>query len=148
VLEDKRHSIAVHYSMLTDIARQRFVPELRSMLEGIVEKSPTLRVLEGHRFLELSPCGIDKGLALEKIRRELGHEDRPIAAIGDDATDEEMFRVVGDTDLSIHVGLGPTAAGVVLSDSKQVRALLSKLAGWRLARRHAAENHRQAAHSG
>jgi len=148
VLEDKRHSIAVHYNLLTDIARQRFVPELRSKLEGIVEKSPTLRVLEGHYVLELSPGGVDKGLALEKIRRELGHEDQPIAAIGDDATDEEMFRVLGETDLSIHVGLGPTAAGVVLSDSKKVRALLSKLANYRLTRRRAVERQRHAAHSG
>ena len=135
VLEDKGNSIAVHYNLLTDIARQRFVPELRSKLEGIIEKNPTLRVLEGHYVLELSPVGVDKGVALEKIRRELGHEEQPIAAIGNDTTDEEMFRVLGETDLSIHVGFGPTAAGIVLSDSKKVRALLSKLADHRLARR-------------
>jgi trehalose 6-phosphate synthase/phosphatase len=133
LLEDKGHSFAIHYRLANESALQRFLPPLRKEIRWLLERRPELRLLEGRCVLELALASVTKGAALQAVRRELGLEGAPAAAFGDDRTDEDAFRVLGDSDLSVHVGAGPTVAEVALEGPAQVRELLGRLAAARLA---------------
>ena len=47
--------------------------------------------------------------------------------VGDDVTDEDMFRAAPDGAITVHVGGGRTAARMRLSGPDQVRKLLGEL---------------------
>jgi trehalose 6-phosphate synthase/phosphatase len=53
--------------------------------------------------------------------------DATVVAIGDDVTDEDMFRAVPEHGVSIAVGSQPTHAQYRLRDSSEVRSFLREL---------------------
>ncbi len=78
-------------------------------------------VYKGKNIVELRPPGINKGIAIRKIR----NGSKAIIA-GDDLTDEDSFIENPDA-LRIKVGEGETAADYLLEDYVEMRAFLSKL---------------------
>jgi trehalose 6-phosphate phosphatase len=50
---------------------------------------------------------------------------------GDDVTDEDALRSLGEGDLGVHVGTGPTAAAVSVPDIAALAALLDVIAAER-----------------
>ena len=83
-------------------------------------------------MLEVRPAGIDKGSALARFMEDPPFAGRRPLAIGDDLTDEHMFRVAVDMGgLAVRVGTDEreTAATARLDDPHAVRAWLSNLAG-------------------
>lgn len=64
---------------------------------------------EGKRVLEASVLRADKGQGLGRLREASGAE--AVLFAGDDTTDENAFKVLGDLDVGVKVGAGPTAAG-------------------------------------
>ena len=120
-VEDKATAIALHYRNAPD-------PEAaRGELERWAENVPDdLEALWGKRVLEVRPKGFDKGVAAERLAAE--HPDRTPVVIGDDTTDEEAFRAIGDG-VTIKVGSGPTAAEHRLPDVPAVVAYLRRFLG-------------------
>lgn len=102
ILERKERSLAIHLR-LTPAASRRVVPELSRLLRRL-----GLRVLRGHRVLDVQLPGIDKGRA---VRRWLHSRpaDRLLYA-GDDTTDEDAFRALQGRGLTIAVGRRPRGA--------------------------------------
>ena len=100
--------------------------EVRRLIR-LVEESEGLKLIEGRFVLELSIAGVDNGKALQRVRQELHFTADPVVAIGDDSADEDAFDVLGEGDLSIHVGSGPTAARFVLRRPGDMKRLLSEL---------------------
>ena len=81
-----------------------------------------LVVRTGHGIVECSIQEATKGDGIEEIRRRL----RPSAVLfaGDDRTDEDGFRALGETDISIKVGQGETDARFQLDGPSDLAELL------------------------
>jgi trehalose 6-phosphate phosphatase len=87
---------------------------------------PGVHVLHGKEVVELSVLDTDKGRALAALRSQLGVPATLYA--GDDVTDEHAFAVLGDDDVGIKVGAGPTAARWRVADPAEFAVVLHGLA--------------------
>jgi trehalose 6-phosphate phosphatase len=76
--------------------------------------------------LELAVTDADKGSALLRLRGELGAAG--VLYLGDDVTDEDAFRALGDDDVTVKVGEGDTAAQHRVPDPEGALAALRRLA--------------------
>ena len=82
-------------------------------------------MLEGSKVVEVKNAGINKGRA---ALQWIGREDWDfILAIGDDLTDEDVFKVLPDTAWSIKVRFSASTAKFNLGSSSEVRALLNEM---------------------
>ena len=123
--EDKGFSLAVHYRQAADLAAARRV------IERAIAGLGDLRVVPGKRVYNLIPRGApDKGAALEAARVSLGCD--AAIYVGDDDTDEDVFRLRTDTSLlTVRVGRGRTSAALLrLGSQRRIDDLLELL--WRL----------------
>lgn len=123
--EHKTRSVAFHYRLVD--SPDRVVEELRRRAEDI----PGLRIIEGKKVVELTDSAVDKGTALVELRREVA-PDR-VVFMGDDVTDETAFAVLQPGDVGIHVGLGPSLAGVTVPDPSSLADFLDTLVALRTA---------------
>jgi trehalose 6-phosphate synthase/phosphatase len=80
-------------------------------------------VLVGDHVIEVRPRGIDKGSIAARLRRE-APDRSAIVAIGDDLTDEDMFRALSPQDVTIHVGMRSTRARFRVLNEEAVWELL------------------------
>jgi trehalose 6-phosphate synthase/phosphatase len=94
--------------------------QLRSKLPA------TADILIGDHIIEVRPHGVDKGAILPRIRAS-APRDAAIIAIGDDATDEDLFRGLDKSAVTIKVGAKPTSARFRVADVTATLALLSRL---------------------
>jgi trehalose 6-phosphate phosphatase len=92
-----------------------------------------LERLHGKRVVEVRVAGGDKGVAVRAIaaRKRVTREDPSFIAIGDDVTDEDMFRAIVGLGLAVKVGDGsePTEARLRLATPCEVGRFLVALAG-------------------
>ncbi len=101
-VEDKGVALALHYRGAPDERAAR--EATRAVLERV---PPGFEVLWGKKVVEIKPEGATKGAVAREVAAR--HPDRTPVAIGDDATDEAMFRALPQG-VTIKVGPGPTAA--------------------------------------
>jgi trehalose-phosphatase len=101
-VERKRFSIALHYRAVDP----KDVGPLESVLMEVARRHPDLRTMGGKKVFELRPnIDWDKGKAvlhlLDKFHVD-GSQVVPLY-IGDDVTDEDAFRAIGDRGVTILV---------------------------------------------
>ncbi|HXF08567.1 MAG TPA: trehalose-phosphatase [Candidatus Acidoferrales bacterium] len=114
LLERKPTSVAFHWRALPESDRAR----ARAALAPRLDRLNGRKDLFWHEFdggLELRVTGVDKGTAVRQVLTETrsSHaDDALLAYLGDDMTDEDAFRALGDKGFSILVRdqLRPTAA--------------------------------------
>ena len=127
-IEDKRFSVAVHYRSAKNRERAR-----RLILEAVAELAD-VRVVGGKLVLNLvAPDAPNKGVALERECATLGCDTA--IYIGDDDTDEDVFRLdrAGRL-LSIRVGRrGRSAAPYYIRGQSEIDRLLGSLVALRTA---------------
>lgn len=87
---------------------------------------PGCHVTQGKEVVEVSVIETGKGVALERLRAELGAVG--VLYVGDDVTDENAFAVLGENDIGIKVGDGDTRAAWRVADPEDVQDLLRLLA--------------------
>jgi trehalose 6-phosphate synthase/phosphatase len=123
-VEEKEYSLAFHYRQ-TD-------PELASirvkeMTDTLVHHTANmdLVVLQGSKVLELRNGGVDKGAAGLHFISNTPYDF--ILAIGDDWTDEDLFRVLPEGAYSLKVGSTASHAAYNIRDHSHVRKLLKEL---------------------
>ncbi|GAB2695012.1 trehalose-phosphatase [Thalassiella azotivora] len=85
-----------------------------------------VHAMQGKEVVELSVVDTDKGRAVTSLREQLGVD--AVVYIGDDVTDETVFRVLGEGDVGVKVGDGDTAAGWRLPDPPSAAVALHHLA--------------------
>ena len=123
-VEDKGATFSVHVRAVKDL---RVEARLRSGLAAAVRRAGGLAVRPGKRVYEVRPwLAWDKGRAVELLRRRLA----PGAAcvyVGDDATDEDVFRRFQGRGLTVKVGPGRTVAACRVAGPAAVRRLLGRL---------------------
>lgn len=124
LIEEKDLSIAWHFRRADpDLADLR-VHELTDHLIALTENSPA-SILEGHKVVEVRPAGVTKGAAVQTF---LGRDHDFVLAVGDDVTDEDMFRALPPTAFSIRVGLVQSNARFNVLEQRDVIVLLEALA--------------------
>jgi trehalose 6-phosphate phosphatase len=95
-IEDKRYSLSVHYRRAQDRRRAR-AAVLRA-----VQALPGARIIRGKQVANVVPLGAPhKGDALERERARLGCET--MIFVGDDETDEDVFRLASRGLLAVRV---------------------------------------------
>jgi trehalose 6-phosphate synthase/phosphatase len=122
-IEEKKNTLAWHYrNTHPDLGFNRS-RELRNALLGLTANTP-LQVIDGNKVLEVRQTGIDKGATAIKILDRFNPDF--MLCIGDDTTDEDMFRVLRDKAVTIKIGGGSTAAEYTMWAQTQVLPLLRK----------------------
>lgn len=122
-IEEKRSSLAWHYRRLLPELVAEHLGALRARLESLAQRFD-LTVLEGAKVLELRPRDASKARIVERVARR--SPTSSLVLIGDDRTDEEMFRAAPEGAISVKVGPGPSLARYRLLDVGQVRAYLAR----------------------
>jgi trehalose 6-phosphate phosphatase len=120
-LEVKPGSVAVHVRQVADRAA---AAALLARVDAQADPSSTRK--PGKDVLELAVTDADKGTALRRLRRELGAAGA--LYLGDDVTDEDGFRALGEDDVTVKVGDGDTAARHRVPDLDGALAVLRRLA--------------------
>jgi trehalose 6-phosphate synthase/phosphatase len=125
LLEEKEFSLAWHYRKADPEQASQRAQELMDDLAGYT-RNIDVQVLEGNKVMEIRNTGVHKGTAALEW---LGTGARGfILGIGDDWTDEDLFRALPETAWSVRVGVAKTAARYHLSNHAMVRRLLRDLA--------------------
>lgn len=115
LLEDKQHSLALHY-------RQAPLQQnaMRAAIRDIIEKlGPDFMLQDGKMVLEIRPAGETKGTAVARFMAKPPFAGRRPVFIGDDVTDEDAFEVVnalGGTSIKVGQRTGGSAARHEMAD--------------------------------
>ena len=84
-----------------------------------------LEIMEGNKVIEVKNAGINKGRAALKL---MGVESYDfILGVGDDWTDEYLFKELPEKAITIRVGLKHTNARFTVNSHMDLRALLLKM---------------------
>lgn len=106
LLEDKKHSFALHFRKRPDLKS-----EIDQFLAEYIEQYEGLRVIYGNCVREIQPLGVDKGMAVARFMQQAPYQGRRPCYMGDDTTDEDAFAWVNDQHgVSIKVGPGASCA--------------------------------------
>ena len=126
-LEYKPFSVGVHFRQATP-AQTRLIRG--KMFELGEEFSPKMLVQSGKRTLELLPAlPFSKGTGVKRLLRDPGFRGGYPLYLGDDVTDETVFRALGKKGLTIFVGpaRNRSAARYQLASPREVEQFLQKL---------------------
>jgi trehalose 6-phosphate synthase/phosphatase len=124
LLEEKEFSLAWHY--------RRSDPELGSLrakelIDDVVSYTANfdVQVLEGKKVVEIRNAGVNKGAAALHCLAQV--ESDFILAAGDDLTDEDLFRALPASAVTVRVGATHSHATYRVDDHRELRALLGRL---------------------
>ncbi len=121
-LEDKHYSLSLHYLEARD-----YPQALAGLSELFAQLQPAPRIIPGKCIFSLLPAGRgDKG---EAVRQLLRFTRRDAALyVGDDVTDEDVFRLPEPGIFTVRVGHSTeSAARWYIADYHAIRALLDML---------------------
>jgi trehalose 6-phosphate synthase/phosphatase len=121
-VERKGASLAWHYRMSEPILAARRLDELRRRIQAALPAD--LELLDGNKVLEVRMRGADKTAVGQRIIARDADAETAILAIGDDRTDEDLFRALPPGAITVRVGPGASRAGHRIDGPDEVRALL------------------------
>jgi trehalose 6-phosphate phosphatase len=127
IVEDKGSSLAVHYRLVPHM-EQTLKAKIAAILDGVGSRG--LEVMYGHAVIEIKPTGFNKGEAVLELMRSPPFVDRRPFFVGDDTTDESVFKVLptlGGFGYSV-ARIMPGASGA-FSSPYEVRRWLAGLSG-------------------
>jgi trehalose 6-phosphate synthase/phosphatase len=126
-VEEKSYSLVWHYRKvekgLGELRAGEIVNHLRM---AIADKG--LQMMEGNKVIEFKNIEVNKG----KAALNWLHNNNPdfILALGDDHTDEDIFKALPEDAYTIKVGSNISAARYYLRDYREVRELLKTLTSY------------------
>lgn len=122
-IEKKDYSLVWHYRNVKPEIAYAKASKLRHDLSQVV--SDEIGIYEGDKIVEIKPKSITKGHVVKELIRK--HHPDVTICIGDDYTDEDMFRELSPADYSFKVGSGDTAARFRLTSVADTVRLLESL---------------------
>ncbi len=125
LVENKGYTISVHYRNVPANAHRRVV---EAVLQYVRTSGEPLRTTRGKKVIEVRPnVDWDKGHAVSRVLRAVDHAHRSlIMYIGDDRTDEDAFRILPRSAMTIIVGKKKnTSARFRLRSPTEVAQLLA-----------------------
>ena len=123
-IEEKTNTIAWHYRNTQaglGFSRSR---ELLNTLSQLIQNT-TLQVIDGNKVVEVRIAGFDKGATALKIVGEMDPDF--VLCMGDDTTDEDMFKALEGEAYTIKVNNGASAAQYTILSQQQVLPILNRL---------------------
>jgi len=123
-IEEKDFSIAWHYRKSDP---EQSSGQAKELMDNLVNLTANIdvQVMPGNKVVEIRNSGFDKGTAgMHWISR---NEYDFILAIGDDFTDEDLFKILPDTAYSIRVGITQSYARFNLYNYVEVIELLRQM---------------------
>jgi trehalose 6-phosphate synthase len=132
-VERKTWTIGLHYRGVKPRERTAILVQANAAVDARTKGRPGYEKVDGAGVLEVRPVAVRKSAAIPWMRAKLGQGAR-LVALGDDVTDEDMFRALGAGDEGIQVGdetFRTTWARWRLRGPEETVALL----GWILAAR-------------
>jgi trehalose 6-phosphate synthase/phosphatase len=123
-VEEKEESVAWHYRVADPEQGEVRAAELVDHLLNLTGKAD-LQVVQGNKVVEIRRAGVSKGNAAAFWMGNRSYDF--ILAIGDDATDEDLFRSMPASAVSIRVGISGTHAQYNIRSCAEVIDLLSLL---------------------
>jgi trehalose 6-phosphate synthase/phosphatase len=121
LVEEKDFALVWHYRRADPDLSSVRVSELKDTLYFLTANLE-LDVGEGNKIVEIKNAGINKGNAATKwIEKEKWDF---MLAVGDDVTDEDLFKALPEFAYSIKVGLAPSRAKLRFKSQRDVRSLL------------------------
>jgi len=122
-LEEKSYSLVWHYRKADPELGAQRANELKDELGSLIANH-NLDILEGSKVIEVKNSGINKGrAALTKI----GHKNYDfIFGMGDDWTDEYLFKSLPEDSVTVKVGMMNSLARYYVDSINESRNLLKK----------------------
>jgi trehalose 6-phosphate phosphatase len=127
IVEDKGTSLAVHYRLAPQLG-----PTLKTKVAAILDRvgSRGLEIMEGQAVLEIKPIGFSKGEAVLELMKHPPFAHRKPVFVGDDTTDETVFKVLPSLDgIGYSVERPMAGASGVFDSPRDVRRWLAQLCG-------------------
>ncbi|MFT3740990.1 MAG: bifunctional alpha,alpha-trehalose-phosphate synthase (UDP-forming)/trehalose-phosphatase [Breznakibacter sp.] len=126
-IETKNFSLVWHFRKAEPEQGDKRANELKDELTNLIANM-NIEIMEGNKVIEVKCGGVNKGSAALQF---LGKDEVPfILAIGDDYTDEYMFRELPKHAVTVKVGTSLTNATYKTETVEQVRNVLQTLADW------------------
>jgi trehalose 6-phosphate synthase/phosphatase len=124
-VEEKKHTLVWHYR---NVDRELGFIRSRELLDNLhhMVRNSHLHIIDGNKVIEIRISGIDKGAVTKRLIDEDNYDF--VLAVGDDKTDEDMFRILPDDAYTIKIGSGHTCAHYHLTDQIEVLRLLTQFA--------------------
>jgi trehalose 6-phosphate synthase/phosphatase len=99
--------------------------ELQLVLTDLLRNEP-VQVIHGHKVVEVRPAGVHKGIGMQGMAATL-QAGELVLAIGDDATDEDLFEALPEGSVTVRVGDEPTRALYRIESHEDARRVLAAL---------------------
>jgi trehalose 6-phosphate phosphatase len=131
-IEDKDWALALHAKFSQDSAAKRVLSLAREVVKQELAEEQ-IRILGGHKFLEIAPLLAHKGKTVSYLLKHYPLPKAQLVYIGDDDKDEEAFDVIqANQGLAIKVvnetqPTQPTRANYTLSSPAEVHTWLEML---------------------
>jgi trehalose 6-phosphate synthase/phosphatase len=122
-IEEKKSTLAWHYRNTNQELGFMRSRELRNALLQLTANT-ALQVVDGNKVLEVRMVGVDKGMAA--VNMISGFEPDFVLCIGDDVTDEDMFRAMRDKGYTVKIGRANTSAQYTILSQKDVFPFLQR----------------------
>jgi trehalose 6-phosphate synthase/phosphatase len=127
-VEEKEYSLVFHYRRSDPEFAAMRLKELMDYLANLTSKMD-LQLVNGNKALEIRLSGVDKGMLVMHVLSEIKAEKLFALSIGDDETDEDMFRAMPPGAYSIKVGQQPSYALYNLATPAEVLRILNEFLG-------------------
>ena len=124
LIEEKSHSLVWHYRRSdVELGALRALELTTDLSNFIINQD--LEILEGNKVIEIKTAGINKGGAANSFIADKPYDF--ILAMGDDWTDEYLFKELPEIATTIKVGTSHSDARYFVDSYKEVRAFLETL---------------------
>ncbi|WP_430811199.1 MULTISPECIES: bifunctional alpha,alpha-trehalose-phosphate synthase (UDP-forming)/trehalose-phosphatase [unclassified Carboxylicivirga] len=123
-IEEKNYSLVWHYRKAEPEQSVIRANELKDELLHLVGNL-NLEIMEGSKVIEVKSGGINKGIAANQFINNGAYDF--LMAMGDDWTDEYMFRELPGEAITVKVGIQNTSARYKLESVSAVRKFLTEL---------------------
>jgi len=123
-IEEKSYSLVWHYRKVEKGLGELRANEITNHLRLFIADKG-LQMMEGNKVIEFKNIEVNKGKAAQNWL--YGQHPDFIIALGDDHTDEDIFKALPPQAYTIKVGSNISAARYYLRDYKEVRELLKSL---------------------
>ncbi len=124
-IEEKEFSLVWHYRKAESEFASLRIKELFDNLSKFTSNAD-VQIYKGNKIIEIKNAGSGKGLAATYFVNKISPDF--ILAMGDDYTDEDMFRLLPKEAYTIRIGMVQSYARYNLHDSADAVRLLGKMA--------------------
>lgn len=123
IIEEKHYALVWHYRGVKGTFAELRAHQLQEALSNLANDY-NLRIIEGKAVVEVLPNIVNKGRAVTQWIQS--HHPTFILAAGDDRTDEDVFKVLPKSAISVKVRLEPSQAKYSVASTTDMRSLLSQ----------------------